>query len=478
MKSKKFIGIILLFLSIVLTSCSNKFSKNNTNNDVQISTATLEQLENPTEVIEISSNDNSANTENYSNNNQRESTPLIVEDANSSGQIELIYQTALKSSFSPRINNSIFSKEEYDVLLGDEIPEYLIADLKIKDNVLYLVDYRKNSVLKEYSDTNIYRTNTNQSPYVIQKDGIYAVADKIKLVRMNENGETDKNIYQDEKGQSIIDFIVADENVWLFAGGSIYQVSLPDCETICVYQNINTKNFLAFLSPISDFEIAWLEYTDEFRQHAQEEGFDLNQKIPINKIDQFETFRYSHSYLPEYVAHYYNLRTSEHIQREVYPLSETQTIGKGWWFVPINAYETYTSYEIALPKPFIDGGFNCDICCGGGKYITDFNENGGNPVGFTAICYDIKTEFKNGKFEKIVIPNNIQINSYQSEKNSKIIIAKGKMLDINMNDEFQNYYFAFFCKEEADPVYCFALRSDLYDETVFQSIYKSIRSGG
>ena len=472
MKSKKYISIILVLLSVVLASCSNKDSKNNINTDIKTS------LETSTEVMEIySSNDNSECTEGYSNNDQRENTSLI-EDANSFAQIECIYQTAMNSPFCPRFNSPIFNKEEYDLLLGDEIPEQLTADFDIEKTILYLVDYGKNIILKKFSDENIIRTNNQQPPYVIRKDGIYAVVNKTKLVRINDNGEIDKIIYQDVKAKNIIDFLVTDKNVWLFSGDSIYQVDLANFETMSVYNDINTTNFVAFLSPISDYEIEWLEYTNEFWEYAQKEGFDLNQRIPINKVDQFEAFRYSHSNLPEYVAHYYNLRNGEHIQREVYPLSETQTIGKGWWFVPINSYETYTSYEIDFPKQFIIGRFNYDICCGGGEYITDSNENGGNPVGFTAICYDIKPKFQNGKLKKIVVPNNIQINSYQAVGNSKTIIAKGKLLDIGMNDEFQDYYFAFFCKEEADPVYCLVLRSDLYDETVFQSMYKSIRLGG
>ena len=54
-----------------------------------------------------------------------------------------------------------------------------------------------------------------------------------------------------------------------------------------------------------------------------------------------------------------------------------------------------------------------------------------------------------------------------------MLIAKGTFYNTEMGGTC-DYNFAFYCKAEGEPIFCFALRSDLFGESVFEEICKTI----
>lgn len=454
MKKYFILPVVLISIIFLFSACTENGTEETTKNDLPIS--------------DEQTGENTTNAENTEASQNMSYEEYFSEKRS--------FQTVSPFKGTVRTDDITWLNESREISIGEtfsDISVFSHLSGTLNNSKLYFVNY-VDYTAEEFSEYEISQNNAWGETFNITNNGVYAVINKSELVFFNRTGELEKVLFKAKNGNIIKDFTVSEPLAWVFDGDSIYRIFIPDLTTDKLYSDIEEEDFCTFLSPISNFEISWREYATDFWNLATEVGFSRNTKTDIEKIDAFDNFIYSHMDLPMFVAHYYDTASKNKIQREIYYNNAIKTIGMGWWFVPENAYEVFQNYKIEIPEELYGGAFDYDITCGIGQYYTDTQQlNLGNPVAFTAISYDMSSEFNNDKLININIPDEtFSISSFELVSDN-MLIAKGTYDSIMMCGTW-NYNFAFYCSDENSPVYCFAIRADLFDNSVFENIYKTI----
>lgn len=378
----------------------------------------------------------------------------------------------LVDPYNPRYQYDNFFYDDCYLRTGSDLEKNYNGDYKVKSDYLYLFNPQTNNVEKLYTDYKIVETNSQVLPFSIQEEGVYVIKDRTELVLLDEKGSISKTIFISSNKNDIKDFIIDDDYLWIACGDSIIRVHKKTQEMITVKSGIEQNLFCMFLSPISTDEIEWQEYNTLFWDLAENQGFKMNTPLTINQLDEFNSFLAENSDKAVYTAKYYNILSNEQVSKDIYPLSETKQIGKGWWIVPENSYSGFELFNYTLPKYFVESGYNYDITAGCGKYITDYSKNSGNPVGFVAVDYGITFDNTKNEIKTSLISDYNEISKLQ-KKSDYVYTAKISLLNYEMNDKPQTYNVAFVIVK-GKPTFVLCLRSDLFDLNVFKEIYDTI----
>lgn len=378
--------------------------------------------------------------------------------------------------YSPRQQTETYFDNDCYLRTGSELSVNFNTDVSLESDALYLFNPNTNSIERQFSDCLFPQTNSYVLPFSVQKQGIFAICNADSVALFDKNGEKVKTVYESVNGP-IKDFLVVDNLVWVFCNGSIIRIDQRTETSEIVYAEIESNNFCMFLYPISLTEVEWQEYGKEFWDCALKEGYIRNASITPGQSDGFDSFLFQHSSLPEFVACYYNSETEELITKDIYPLSETKNIGTNWWLLSDNVFDVFEKYSYEIPSIYHLSGFNYTITTGGGKYITDYNKNNGNPVGFIAVDFDLDMQRiiyaqSDSAFSSIF--QNIERTEQYSDNLYTSICS---IMDYNMAETAREYYTAFLCMEN-QPVFVFCLRADLFEKNEFLSICSTIHFCG
>lgn len=355
---------------------------------------------------------------------------------------------------------------------GRELSVNYSTDLCLNPDALYLFNPNTNSIEKRFSDYMFPQTNSYVLPFSIQNQGVFTICNANSIVLFDKSGKKLETVYESTNG-TIKDFLVDDSLIWVFCDNSIIRIDQKTGKCNNIYSGIEADDFCMFLYPISSIEIEWQEYGKEFWNSAQKEGYEKNNSVSPEQSDSFDSFLFQHSSLPVFVAYYYNCETETLITKDVFPLSETKTIGANWWLLNDDVFSTFEKYTYEIPSDFHLSGFDYTITTGGGKYINDYKRNDGNPVGFIAVDYELdikriintRSDSKNSAvFHDI---KDVQLYS------DNLYTSTCAIMDYSMDETTREYYTAFLSMDN-QPIFVFCLRADLYEKDEFLSICNTI----
>lgn len=359
----------------------------------------------------------------------------------------------------------------YSIVHGasDELEYMKNTEFTVDKETIYLCNEAERKLIQPFSDYKSPKTNAFlSSPIVVIENKLYAIIEGSKFVILDKNGEIEKTVFAADEGKQIKDFLLGDKIIWLFANNSVYRINKNDHKTEEIYTGVDYAAFHSFGDFISDSEVQWMEYANDFWDEAEKQGIMRNTLESDMEPDALYHFRFEMKDKPIYTMHYYNSANDSYVSHEIFPVNELSVTGKSWWIVPDNAYDVFKKMKYSLPDTFFEEAFNYDVSAGGGKEIfTDPTQ--AVFAGFAAINYDIKPVLKDNSLVNVSeLPDNIKIKNIKETKNS-ILTATA---EIERFDEAFECNIAFIYSE--DVVYSLALRSDFCTEEEFANILKSV----
>ncbi|MCH5197872.1 MAG: M20/M25/M40 family metallo-hydrolase [Oscillospiraceae bacterium] len=231
--------------------------------------------------------------------------------------------------FSRKESEELFGK--YNLIRGIELSDWENNGIEIEANKLYLVDGEERSVKKLFSDVSVIETNIYQLPYSVQQDGVYAIENESTLLKISKDGKNRKTIFKADNGKTIKDFLIAENIAWIFSNGVIYRAYLPDGTVEPVFVGIEEIGFCQFLSPISNYKIAWCEYAPEYWEISEREGFLRNKRPNESEIAKYDSFLIAHSNIPTFILRYCDLTTRKNSQADYYVSKDEDAKNTAWW---------------------------------------------------------------------------------------------------------------------------------------------------
>lgn len=229
-----------------------------------------------------------------------------------------------------RENKNIFPTDgKHFIKRGSDLIESN-TELKIESDLLYMTELSeldKNFVPSDiFSDIKLSgKCRTNY----FWTEGLYVVTDKNEIIILNHDGDKIKTVFSAEDGEIIKDFILSDDLCYVFSGDTIYRIYLPENKSDIIYSGIKSVNFSEFYYMISNYEVAWIEYADDFLSACKDSGIDPDLK-PIDS-DKFTEIITGMENKAVFRHVYYNIKYDRIIEKYWFAENGTEQIPSEWW---------------------------------------------------------------------------------------------------------------------------------------------------